>query len=1224
MAAVAAVCAATMQGGGRLLVAALPDLEPRVNAWLESRDASVHGLWGSWRLLNPIVGAASLNLSGAEFHDVALELDVAESLWRNRIVARRFEVGAARIRLEEGPSGWRLAGTADGAGPDLEAFFLHSDEVRLAARIEFAANGAGGAVDLDFSALNLGPAHRWRAALSSDPDCGDCYLRLEADVRQTGPGVGDQSGAIHLLAKDFSLRPTLAAALSLPTMVLNAAGHWSGDGVTAAARAELHVAEIALPGAPASLTATAAAAGAHGLYRGAGTLRVATPETAVTVDDIAFAADAAGAVTLWTDLLELGAWNALFVSGLGAKGTVGHWFQGVDARGELRDVQLHVDGEGIAYEGQLRGARTASFNGIPELQDASGHVRGHLHALQITLGGAPLHAAMPEHFDDRWDYDDAVGQITLWFEAGYLGLRGTGHVRSAAADLALGLALTRPSDSLEGRLSMVADVRRTTIAHAKKYLPRELHGQLRSWLDAGLVAGSFEGGALAYHGHTRTLPDLPMRRVAVGGTLRDGVVAYHPDWPLAEALTGRVNVSGTAMRARLDRGMSRGLPVQDVEVVVPADAAHADVRLRMRTSADGALAFAFATPIEELVPFACDCWRAEGALGIDATLRIPFDGPPGPGDVDVAFDLAGVSLNLTDLRLHFRDLAGAAHFRSPHYLSAADVDGSLFGAPVRIGVASTDDAVSFDVAGRAGVTDVLRVLEIDQLPAAAPGTPVARGEFGFDATFDFFAGHDRPPMLRVSTDTLGVALDLPRPLGKDPATPRPLTARVIFADDRIDADGSDEVASWWVSIGADSALRGAVGIGVSPGPRESVPTGVSVTGTLQHFDASGASTLPDAPFPWRVEALSVHQVRLHDFDLTEASFDGSGGSGEFALTFDSNEMTGSLSARRDAPLQLDLAEVRLPGAETDIDPLDASVIPVLPAADVEIRRVMLDGEHFGSWRFGIRPNAGAVHFAEVSGDIKGLRIDALEDIVWTSGDESHFRGTVTASNLASVLPAWGYATSVESTDVDIHGDVTWPGSPLNFQLDYLSGDIGLTVTEGRFLDVGDVPAGRILTLLNFSKVAQRLRLDFSDVFGKGIGFDRIQATTSLDRGVLRFEEPLEIQGPSSEFRIYGTVDFHDGALDNEMVVTLPFSSSLPWYAFWLASTNPATAAGVLLGREVFKRQIEALSSARYRVTGTLEEPKPSFVGIFTGAPDSAEAATRAPEASQDAEHGAVE
>ena len=1224
MAAVAAVCAATMQGGGRLLVAALPQLETRVNAWLEPRDAAVHGLWGSWRLLNPIVGAASLTLAGAEFHDVALELDVAESLWRNRIVARRFEVGAARIRLEEGSSGWRLAGTADGAGPDLQAFFLHSDEVRLAARIEFAANEARGAVDLDFSALNLGRAHRWRAALSSDPDCGDCYLRLEADVRPTGPGVGDQSGAIHVVANDFGLRPELAAALSLPTMVLNGAGHWSGDGGAAAARAELHAADIALPAAPASLTATAAAAGAHGLYRGAGTLRAATPDTAVTVDDIAFAADAAGAVTLWTDLLELGAWNALFVSAFGAGGTVGHWFQGVDARGELRDVQLHVDDEGIAYEGRLRGARTASYNGIPELQDASGHVRGHLHALRIALGGAPLHAAMPEHFDGRWDYDDAVGQITLWFNAGYLGLRGTGHVRSAAADLALGLALTRPSDPLEGHLSLVADVRRATVAHARQYLPTELHGQLRSWLDAGFVAGSFEHGAVAYHGHMRTLADLPMRRVAVGGSLRDGVVAYHPDWPPAEALTGRVNVSGTAVRARLDRGMSLGLPVRDVEVVVPAGAAHADVRLRARTSADDALAFAFATPIEEIVPFACDCWRAEGALGIDATLRIPFDEPPGPGDVDVAFDLAGVSLNLTDLRLHFRDLAGAARFRSPHHLSAADVGGTLFGAPVRIGVTSTDDAVSFDVAGRAGVTDVLRVLEIERLPDAAPGTPVARGEFDFDATFDFFAGHDRPPLLRVSTDALGVALDLPRPLEKDPATPRPLTARVIFADDRIDADGSDELASWWVGIGADSALRGAVGIGVSPRPRESVPSGVSVTGMLQHFDASGASTLPDAPFPWRVEALSVHQVRLHDFDLTDASFEGSGRSGEFALTFDSNEMTGSLAVRRDEPLQLDLAEVRLPGGETDIDPLDASVIAVLPAADVEIRRVMLDGEHFGSWRFGIRPAPGAVRFTQVSGDIKGLRIDALEDIVWTSGDESRFRGTVTAANLASVLPAWGYATSVESTDVEIHGDVTWPGSPLDFQLDHLSGDIGLTVTDGRFLDVGDVPAGRILTLLNFSKVAQRLRLDFSDVFGKGIGFDRIRATTSLDRGVLRFEEPLEIQGPSSEFRIYGTVDFHDGALDNEMVVTLPFSSSLPWYAFWLASTNPATAAGVLLGREVFKRQIEALSSARYRVTGTLEEPKPSFVGIFTGAPDSAEAAAQAPEASQDAEHGAVE
>ena len=1219
MAAVAAVCAAAMQGGGRLLVAALPELEPRVNAWLASRDATVHGLWGSWRHLNPIVGAELLVLPGAEFHDIALELDVAESLWRNRIVARRFAVGEARLRLEEGPAGWRLEGAGEGPAPDLGAFFRHSDEVRVEARIEFLANGSSGAVDVAFSALNEAPAHRWQAELSTDPACGDCYARLDADVSQTGPGVGDQAGAVHFQARHFRLPAALAEALGVPAMVLDATGQWSADGTDAAARTEWHVSDLDLPAGPASLTVHAAATGAHGLYRGVGSLRAATPDTDVSVGDIGFAADAAGALTLWADLLDLGAWNALFVSALGAGGTLGRWFHGVGARGELRDVQLHIDREGIAYEGLLHGAHTESFNGIPRLEDAAGSLRGHLHALRIALAGAPLRAAMPEHFDGSWDYDSAAGEVTLWFETGYLGLRATGDLRSDAAAVELGLALTRPHDPLEGRLSMLARVDHTTVGHARQFLPRELRGQLRSWLDTGLVGGRLAGGALAYHGHTRTLPDLPMRRIALTGQVHDGVVAYHPDWPIAEALSGRVTVSGSAVEARFDSGTSLGLPVRGLQVDVPGDASHVDVRVQSRPSAGEALAFAFATPIRDSLSFACECWTGAGPVGIDATLRIPFDAPFEPGDVAVAFDLDGVSLGLTDLRLQFHDLSGAARFRSPHDVAAAGVEGTLFGFPVRIDAVSDDDAVSIALAGHSGVEDVFAVLDIGNLTQGMGLSPVVQGAFDFDATFDFFAASHRPPVLRVSTDALGVTLDLPEPLAKDPATPRALTTRIVFSGDTVFADGNDEIASWWLRVGSDPELRGAVGIGTPPRPPEAVAQGVSIAGALRHFDISGASTLADAPIHWRLDGLAVDRIGLHDLTLTDARLTGSGSPGELALQFDSEEMTGSLAVQPDRPLRLDLAEVRLPGGETGVDPVDVSVIPLLPAADIEIRRVLLDGEHFGSWRFGTRPTADAVHFTDVSGDIKGLRIDALEDIVWTLDNESHFHGTVTASNLASVLPAWGYATSVESTDVDIRGDVTWPGSPLNFQLDHLSGDIGLTVTEGRFLDVGEVPAGRILTLLDFSKVARRLRLDFSDVFGQGIGFERIRASTSLEQGVLHFEEPLEIRGPGSEFRIYGTVDFHDGALDNDMVVTLPLSSSLPWYAFWLASTNPATAAGVLLGREVFKRQIEALSSARYRVTGTLDEPKPSFVGIFTGefAPESTEAAAPTPDAQQD-------
>ena len=41
-----------------------------------------------------------------------------------------------------------------------------------------------------------------------------------------------------------------------------------------------------------------------------------------------------------------------------------------------------------------------------------------------------------------------------------------------------------------------------------------------------------------------------------------------------------------------------------------------------------------------------------------------------------------------------------------------------------------------------------------------------------------------------------------------------------------------------------------------------------------------------------------------------------------------------------------------------------------------------------------------------------------------------------------------------------------------------------------------------------------------------------------------------------------------GMLDNEMVVTLPVSSSLPWYAAYLGFVNPIAAGAVLRRRTV--------------------------------------------------------
>ena len=162
--------------------------------------------------------------------------------------------------------------------------------------------------------------------------------------------------------------------------------------------------------------------------------------------------------------------------------------------------------------------------------------------------------------------------------------------------------------------------------------------------------------------------------------------------------------------------------------------------------------------------------------------------------------------------------------------------------------------------------------------------------------------------------------------------------------------------------------------------------------------------------------------------------------------------------------------------------------------------------------------------------------------------------------------------------------------------------MSVKASDGRFVDVGEGSgAVRIVSLLNFTAIAKRMALDFSDVFGKGISFDAITGVVAADQGTIVFVEPLVIEGTGGEYRISGSVNLLNGVLDNEMVVTLPVSSSLPWYAAYLGFVNPLAAGAVLVGERIFHNQIDKFSSAKYKIGGTLQNPEVNFEQVFPNA-----------------------
>ena len=65
------------------------------------------------------------------------------------------------------------------------------------------------------------------------------------------------------------------------------------------------------------------------------------------------------------------------------------------------------------------------------------------------------------------------------------------------------------------------------------------------------------------------------------------------------------------------------------------------------------------------------------------------------------------------------------------------------------------------------------------------------------------------------------------------------------------------------------------------------------------------------------------------------------------------------------------------------------------------------------------------------------------------------------------------------------------------------------------------------------------------------------------------------------------------------MVTLPLNKNLPWYAAYSAiATGPLVGAGVFIAQQVFKDQIDDLTSLKYEINGSLEDPSVELVSVF--------------------------
>jgi uncharacterized protein YhdP len=304
----------------------------------------------------------------------------------------------------------------------------------------------------------------------------------------------------------------------------------------------------------------------------------------------------------------------------------------------------------------------------------------------------------------------------------------------------------------------------------------------------------------------------------------------------------------------------------------------------------------------------------------------------------------------------------------------------------------------------------------------------------------------------------------------------------------------------------------------------------------------------------------------------------------------------------DAPLSVNLNWLSFESEGGALDPLyDVNPVEVADV-DFSTEQLLLDGEDFGHWSFKYRATEHGGRFEDLAVVALGMQVAAgsLGEWHYKNGQHgSRFTGDIMIDDLAEAQQNFGFASSIEGEGLKLTADVSWDGSPAMVDIERVSGEVEILEGSGRFVQAETGGALKLLGIFDFASLARRFRLDFSDLIDDGFEFTDIQGVISFDEGEVVVQEPIVIHGSSGKFTVGGGMNLVSNTLDNDMIVTLPVGRTLPWYAAYSAiATGPLAGAGVMLAQKVFENQINLMSSAKYKISGSIEEPEIQFVTIF--------------------------
>ncbi len=577
-------------------------------------------------------------------------------------------------------------------------------------------------------------------------------------------------------------------------------------------------------------------------------------------------------------------------------------------------------------------------------------------------------------------------------------------------------ARSRGGGRFPGILDLQGNLTQAQVTRVHRYLPLVLHPDARNYVRDAVQGGTASGVRFKVKGDLYDMPFANPKQgeFQVNANVNNAVFAYVPrsyqeadvlPWPVLTQLSGELVLDRKSLQVKGATGNLAGSPGLQIS---KAEGAVADltqkatvvVGLEARGPLAEMLAVVNSSPVGELISNALAHASASGAAELKLKIALPLDGLD-KSSVQGSVALAGNDIQLSAETPRFTRARGVIGFSESGF-SVNAVQARMLGGDMRLDGGSVPVAAAGSPAARGAATLVLRaqgvasaegLRQARELGSVARFAQHASGSAAYTAALTLRAGM---PEIVLSSNLVGLALNLPAPLNKSAETAMPLRLEsALVRESLLPVAGGrtrpqDQLVVDLGRIGSlnfvrdlsgaePRVLRGAIALGLGLGESAPVPpegvvaninigsvdldawgavlsqaTGTSLTGLDPAAAPTSGGTNPVArgylpnSIAMRARELTAGGRKLHNVVV--------GGSREgqtWRANLDADELNGYVEYRQPAGAGAGRVFARLSrltlaqSSTTDVETLLGDQPASIPALDIVVDDLELRGKKLG-------------------------------------------------------------------------------------------------------------------------------------------------------------------------------------------------------------------------------------------------------------------------------------